>query len=190
MKKDKVVLYSSDEAAKKVTVTGWLSSDGRFWGDDEHMARWAGCTHGVCACGNLYPRGYTICSECRAKKERERYYAMPEAEWDGASVLYSEALDEYFTDLDDVRDALYDRPDIDPMLVICKPNYAREIDGDDYFCDEIPEGHDFESIAPKEAVEALDAFNKAMKGVVLSWSPGPNRTTMPTGEQEAHNEKG
>jgi len=58
------VLYASDEAAQLVTVTGWRSRTGRFYGSDEHLARWDGCTHQICECGAEMPRGFTKCNTC------------------------------------------------------------------------------------------------------------------------------
>jgi hypothetical protein len=34
------VMYASDEVAQKVTVTGWRSRNGYFYGANEHLARW------------------------------------------------------------------------------------------------------------------------------------------------------
>ena len=42
---EEVVMIDDPRAATLVTVTGWRSRDGRFYGDNEHSARWAGCTH-------------------------------------------------------------------------------------------------------------------------------------------------
>ena len=41
----KIILPESPEAASIQTVTGWVSSNGRYWGNDEHMARYDGSTH-------------------------------------------------------------------------------------------------------------------------------------------------
>jgi hypothetical protein len=48
MPEEKVVMYESSEAASIQTVTGWVGADGRFWGNDEHMARYCGATHRHC----------------------------------------------------------------------------------------------------------------------------------------------
>lgn len=72
---EKIVPYDSAEAASIQTVTGWVSRSGHFWGNDEHMARYDGCTHRKCdACETLIPvRGYTICDQCREAKEIEKW---------------------------------------------------------------------------------------------------------------------
>ncbi|HAT6800607.1 TPA: hypothetical protein JAN03_00980 [Citrobacter freundii] len=48
MKTEKIVMMDSDEAASIQTVTGWVDRHGRFWGGDEHQARWCGATHRKC----------------------------------------------------------------------------------------------------------------------------------------------
>jgi len=36
------------------------------------------CTHRKCKCGKIYEKSYyDLCSECRAKKEKEKYLALP-----------------------------------------------------------------------------------------------------------------
>ena len=167
------VLYNSDKAAKFVTgIEGWVDRQGRFWGKDEHMARYSGCTHIDCKdCGKLIPvRGYTICDECRNKKDIEKYNTMPRLKWDGMTPLYSDAADEYFFDEDGLRDYMEENGcSIESLrLIICKPNKFREIESD-YFCEELPE--DGELTADLE--EALDAFNEVIRSQPpASWSPG------------------
>jgi hypothetical protein len=53
-------------------------------------------------------------------------------------------------------------------LIICVPNYPRQIDGD-YWSDDLPEDGDL----PTELEKAVDAFNKVIRNLQpLSWSPG------------------
>ena len=40
-----IILPESPEAASVQTVTGWVSRTGRYWGNDERMARYDGSTH-------------------------------------------------------------------------------------------------------------------------------------------------
>ena len=90
------ILYASEEAAKQTTVTGWVSRHGKFYGENEHLARWDGCTHRICGCGNEMERAYTACQQCRSKKHREQYEAMPFKEWDGVAMLVLYGDDTYF----------------------------------------------------------------------------------------------
>src|SRR5687768_13922806 len=104
MKEQLKVMYASDEAAQQVTVTGWRSRNGHFYGDNEHLARWDGCTHQICGCGSEMDRGYTMCRKCADKKRLEKYEAMPFEEWDGETPLTLHDDDEYFWGEDEVRD--------------------------------------------------------------------------------------
>lgn len=88
----KIIMEDSPEAASIKTVTGWVSSTGRFWGDDERMARFDGSTHKRCDCGAVIAhRSY--CRACSDRKEAEKWEAMPEAEWDGVAMLKLSFLD-------------------------------------------------------------------------------------------------
>jgi hypothetical protein len=105
---------------------------------------------------------------CRDKKDLERFEALPRADWDGMAMLYSEARDKYYAGPDDAEDELEEGETLaDMRLVICEPNYVRQIDPD-YFVDELPEDGD---VHP-EVEAAMDTFNSAVAGIVLSWSPG------------------
>ena len=169
---DKIIMADSPEAAEyKTGLSGWVSR-GQYFGDGpnaEDSARYHGCTHYVCKyCPAPAPKPYTACQECRDKKDLERFYALPRADWDGKAMLYSEARSKYYADPDDAEDALDDGETLaDLRLVICKPNYVRQIDPDD-FVDDLPEDGEL----PPEVEAAMDTFNSAVAGIVLSWSPG------------------
>lgn len=168
---EQMVMNSSDEAAELKTVTGWVSRTGHFYGNDERLARWDGCTHVPCnSCGTAVEKCYTMCGACKAAKELDRYAALPKVEWDGETPLYSEVADEYFFDRQALEDKLYDE-DITPeslRLVICTPNYPRQIDYD-HWCDELPEDGEL----PDDIADAVAALNEVIeKSAALSWSPG------------------
>jgi len=177
---DKQILYTSYEAAKFVTnIEGWVDSNHRFWGKDEHMARWSGCTHIICpGCGKPTQKNYTICSDCREKKAIERYEAKDRLKWDRQTPLYSEAADEYFFDEDQLMDYLADQTfppgqehvadERSLRLVICEPVYLREIE-DDLFDGELPE----DGYLPLDIQTALDNLNILIREQgPVSWSPG------------------
>lgn len=169
-RKEEVVLSTSDAAASIKTVTGWVSRSGRFWGDDERMARYDGCTHGVCDCGATMDKGYTKCEACRQTAEIERYNAKPKAEWDGESPLYSDAADRYFFDNDELADFITEHEgNISGLrFVICEPNRARPLDYD-HWGDDLPEDGDM----PAALVAAIDALNAVVATLEpLSYEPG------------------
>lgn len=187
----KKIMYASDEAAQRVTVSGWISGDGLFWPDGndpkfaEHHARWGGCTHLVCECGNEYEKNYTMCQSCRSKKSDERYQAMPFKEWEGEPLcLYRD--DTYFFDMDSLIDWAeeHEIEDLSTIqLVICEPNHAWEIEGDEYYGDRLPEDTELSYVAPMLA-EALEKVNKIIREQqeILSWSAGKFRTTIKKGQ--------
>lgn len=170
---DKIIMAESPEAAEYRTgLSGWVSR-GQYFGDGpnaEASARYHGCTHYVCKyCSAPAPKPYTACQECRDKKDLERFESLPRADWDGKAMLYSEAQDRYYATPDDAEDALEEGESLaDLRLLICEPNNVRTIDPD-YFCDDMP---DDETEVPPELEEAMEAFNEAVAGIVLSWSPG------------------
>jgi hypothetical protein len=59
-------------------------------------------------------------------------------------------------------------------LVICTPNYVRPLEPD-YCSDDLAEDCD----VPNKVEEAMDAFNAAVAGIVLSWSPGKTALELP-----------
>jgi hypothetical protein len=183
MKNDEeVVMYNAPEAAKFVTnISGWVSRHGQYWGSDEHMARWSGCTHKLCDCGKPMTKSYTACNECRAKNDVERYNAMPFKEWSD-EPLYSRSADEYFFNAEDIYDYCENNectPD-SLQLVICEPRYAREIDPNEYYCDDLPEDGEVDGeleAAFKELNEKIKAYDTP-----LSWHPSKVRTSVPPDE--------
>lgn len=171
MSKEQMILNTDDQAASLQTVTGWVSRSGRFYGIDERLARWDGCTHVCCRnCDKPVEKNRTLCSECRLACEIDRYNALPKQEWDRETPLYSDAVGKYFFGEQDLLDHLYDENVTAESLrlVICTPNYASQIDPD-YWHDDLPEEGDL----PDEMAEALEALNEVIrKQPPVSWSPG------------------
>lgn len=170
-KAPEVVLSTSDEAATIRTVTGWVSRNGRFWGDDERIARYDGCTHGVCECGATMEKHWTKCEACRNASALERFAQKPRADWDGSTPLYSDAAERYFFCNSELADFIEDEyeGDIESLrLVICEPNHARPLDPDNW-ADDLPEDGDL----PDELEAAIKALNEIVRTLEpLSWSAG------------------
>jgi hypothetical protein len=175
----KKIMYESPEAAQLKTVTGWVSSSGHFYGDNEHSARYDGSTHKLCECGNEHTKTYTMCAECRTKKEIERFHAKEFKVWEG-EPLCLDGSDEYFFDEDALFDYCADNnvKSDDLHLVICDPNYASEVDEERWY-DELPEDQYLHDVAP-DISEALERLNKVIResNTILSWFPGKYRTTI------------
>jgi hypothetical protein len=171
--------YSSEEAAQQMTLTGWVSSRGLFF-TDEHLARFDGCTHLLCKCGNEMERRYTDCSFCRKTQEVESYKALEFKEWEGEFPLTLFDHDEYFWDEDDIINYCEEN-DVqcsDLMLVFCQPRFAKEIDADDYLCDILEYGS--LSDIDLELAIAFDNLNSVIRSrkQPLSWVAGKIRTKL------------
>jgi len=180
---DKIIMIDSPEAAQfRTDIKGWVSRDGRFFGDGpsaEADARYHSCTHRPCReCGAPTIKHYIKCDACCDRSDIARYAAMPRAEWDGKAMLYSEATDRYYSDLgeaDGHLDEIEERCTFAELrLVICEPNYVRKLDPSD-FADDLPEDGEL----PDEVHNAIEEFNAAVAGIVLSWSPGKQALWLP-----------
>ncbi|WP_114094458.1 hypothetical protein [Thalassospira xiamenensis] len=190
MKTETKILYHSPEAASLRQVTGWVSSTGRFYGNDERTARYDGCTHKLCEeCGeHEHQRNWTCCDECRAKHAEQRYNAMPFAEWtDG--MVYSQMLDRFFNDEEELREHLADNDDLQAdtlRLVICEPEYAPIIDIDEMWQDYLPEDMYLSDVAP-ELADAIAKVNDILTETkpILSWRPGRYRTALAAADEES-----
>ena len=178
------ILNTSDRAAEfRTDISGWVDRHGRFWGRDEHMARWSGCTHLICPeCGKVMSKNYTLCRECREKKSVERYKARESKPWDGVTPLYSETADEYFFSQDNLIDYLHDHNcTIQSLrLLICSPIRLREVD-DDYFCDDLPEDGEL----PSDVADALEDLNSIIRDQApVAWFPGKHAAIIESGGEE------
>ncbi|WP_339518876.1 hypothetical protein [Pseudomonas proteolytica] len=180
MPEEKVVMYESPQAASIQTVTGWVGDDGRFWGKDEHMARWCGATHRQCEKNPEHPihaiRSY--CQKCHDESRKAKFAAMPVREWSGEPLVIFDG-DQYFFDEDSLRDFLVDS-DIDLadlQLCICEPNMPREIDPSDVFSDDLPEDGE---IRDQQLVAAFELLNEMIRqSEPLSWSEGEYAASLP-----------
>lgn len=178
-KEKKIILRDSPEAASIQTVTGWVSSTGRFWGNDEDMARYDGATHQKCIQNAEHPiyeiNGY--CRACWDEKQQAVYEAMPSEPYnDNACMVFG--TDRYFSEENDILDYCVDRG-INPaelQLVHCEPNYASQIDESDYYSDDLPEGGEL----PQVLQDAFDQLNEIIghKKHVLSWSQGKTKAVL------------
>jgi hypothetical protein len=168
-----IIMYDSDEAAHQQTVTGWVSKRGFFYGDDERAARWDGCTHLICECGRVMEKSWTKCITCRRQKAVDEYNKKEKKQWNGTDMLYSETLDKFFLDEEEVSEyveEIADAPVEDFRFIICEPVFAHEIEPADYY------GLDWddECDVPQELKDAFDELNDKIREckTPLYWKPG------------------
>ena len=172
---EKEILEESAEAARQETMTLWVSRNGRAY-KEEDLARYDGCTHRRCKCGNITKKHYTKCESCRDADNRERYLALPFEEWDKKTPLCIYGTDQYFFDESDIEDYCEDNDCAtkDLMLVICKPNKVWELDPVDIYNNLLSEDGEI----PMELQGYFDELNKKIREYdqPLSWSQGKKRT--------------
>lgn len=173
--KDDKVLYDSDDAAKYVTnVEGWVSRGGRFYGKDEHLARYDGCTHVKCKrCDNIIQKPRYMCNSCLEKVSVEQYNKKQQKEWDFETPLYSLKWDKFFFDYGEVYDFLEEERTTfeEARMVLCEPVSLRYVEPD-YWSDQLPEDGDL----PDELLDAIDELNNTIDYIngnegFSSWEP-------------------
>jgi len=175
MKTEEFTLSESEDAATfRENIKGWVSKSGRFSVDtesSERLARYDGCTHIRCECGELTEKTWTRCAECREKGRHERWLQKPVGEWDGEGIIFSEILNDYL-DADEVADKEEEFGPLD--LVICDPIKLGHID-DEHLADELclEDGHADLPTHVADAVEALNIELDKMKPV--TWCSGRYR---------------
>ena len=171
MKEDQILITDDGAAEYRTNIEGWVDRHGRFCGGDEQAARWSGCTHIICPqCGEPTPKMWTRCLACREKGKVEQYRKRKTIKWDEKTPLYSDSVDEYFWNPDDLQNHIEDHGcSIDSLLlIVCVPIFLRQI-GEDYFEDELAE----EGILPDAVSKVLSELNEAIseQGPV-AWTPG------------------
>ena len=183
MKKE-MIHYNSPEAAQFKDLKLWVSANGRVH-SDENSARYDGCTHKDCECGELMEKMYTLCEKCREKSEIKRYFEKPLAEWDGESPLYDEFSEQYFFNgegeiLDYCEDNDIKQEDL--RLLICEPQLPYQIDPRDIYEELIPEDGEL----PDEIITIFEELNKRIMTYKkpISWIPGKGRVSL-----DDHNER-
>lgn len=173
----KIIMRESDEAARLVTITGWMSSGGQFFGNNESTARYAGSTHQLCECGAVVDKGRIRCDKCHDKARWEKYKTLESKAWDGEDFLVTWDDDKFFwndSDLMDYCEEMQMQPQ-DMQLVFAEPVYGRYLDTD-YFCDELHEDGEL----PDSILEAMELFNKIVKDAgPLSWTSGKIAAIIP-----------
>lgn len=99
---------------------------------------------------------------------------MPVVEWDGESMLYSEAGDRYFDEAPDLGDEEAESYD-ELRLVVCEPVKARQFDVREWLLDELSD--EDESTGTGEEAEKVNTLvNAYLESLTpLSWTPGIKR---------------
>lgn len=165
-----------EDAAEQQTVTGWCCKKcSRFWGKDEHMARYCCSTSQPCdkECGRRTTKGHRWCEECANDENAKRFAALPRVEWDGSTPLCTWDNDKFFFDVEQIEYYLEDNEGAtleSLQLVMCEPANPRPFDINDYLYEEMPPDCAASDLpGAKEAEKAVNDFIEKSKP--LSWFP-------------------
>lgn len=166
MDEREIILPSDDRAAQIKTVTGWVSRQGRFWGNDERTARYDGSTHSLCEKHGPYEQS-SYCHACHEDRQKEKYTKLKKTEWNGDFPIATYNSDEWFWDIDQLRDHVeyiadaFESPQhaIDALMFVdAVAVFAHELD-----CNEIYDDRPEESDLPVEIEEAFEELNRKIK---------------------------
>ena len=166
MKANKVILMSSPEAAQIKTVTGWVSSQGRFWGENERAARYDGATHKECENNPEHPiiEINSYCNICAHERRVKKYKEMEKVEWDEPTPINNFFGDEYFFSFEDLTDYCVENDtDLrDLHLVLTEPCYIKPFDIVEHAGDDAVEDWDEYDLS-SELRSAIDNLNELIK---------------------------
>lgn len=97
----------------------------------------------------------------------ETFLKLPIVDWYEESPIYSDYKGKFYNDLSEAEcDLDEDQNLFDLRLMPTIPRYVRPLDSS-YCEDIIPEGSEL----PDEILKAMDEFNRAVDGIVVSWRP-------------------
>jgi hypothetical protein len=182
MKNKKIII--DPVLATETHITMWADTSGRLFQTSD-MAAWSSCTHVYCkndGCGELTPKRWTHCKKCREANELKRYLNRTLVRWTDGPV-YSETVDEYFFDDDELADYLEDHECDDLRLRACRRSKWTPVDVEAL----IDAYEDFP--LPEPVQRALDALNKAMEENPPDlWEPAPERVDIKLDKQSKKEE--
>ena len=98
-----------DNAEQRTAIKGWCCKTcNRFWGDDQHMARYCCATDFPCKhCGGRTDKGRVRCDGCWQKEVCKRFEKLEAKPYDG-SVVVTYDDDRYFFEEDELLEWLAD----------------------------------------------------------------------------------
>lgn len=185
MSKENIILAEdAEKLIEQVNLDAWKVNDKKYFIKKESAIDFV-ITHKKCECGDLMDKYRIKCHSCQSKEWSEqskgRYLKMPFKEWDGKTWLVTHDGDNFFGDVDSIKDYL-DSNDMeidDLQLCICEPNDLPQIDYDEMCVDIMPENIDDLSRLCPEVLKKIDELNEFIKNhKPISWTQGNYRTTV------------
>lgn len=177
---------TNEEAAERLTnIAGWICKTCRtFYGDQagaERAARYCCEKDHACdleGCPNRAEKPYIYCKPCRDKKDRERWLALPEVEWDGETPLVLHDDDTYFFSADDLQEYLDEHGLTleQVQLVVAVPEEKPQFDMSEHLSDYLPEGMEMECAEDTKINAVVNRWIE--KHAPDVWVPGATRPTL------------
>ena len=149
-------------------INGYVGTDGRFWGKDEHMARWTSCDTLDCAtegCSNVITKGFVRCMSCQEKRARDKWEEADKRPVGENDMMYwSEACDKYFQEWEEVDDHCqeFDCKIEDLLLYHCERESPPQVDLDMIYEDITPEDLDINDMISDEIDDLVRELNDAL----------------------------
>lgn len=165
---EEVILYKDADVKYLTDIKGWISSDGRYWGDNEHMARYCSCTHDICAtegCENTVNKSYRICAECADKRDQLKWEESEKREvspYD--NMYYSQRNDRYFQEWEDVEEYCEENELLpeDLLLYHCERETSPQLDIEILYEDITPEDLELSDMVNDEIECLVEKLNEAL----------------------------
>lgn len=179
------LIYPEDVEVKSAIIDGktfYYKDVNKIIHSSEDVVRFAHSNARRCgSCGEGYwGRVYTLCENCRSKKEWEKYSHLEEKEPEN-DIMYSDAYDRYFYGWEDV-DAFFEDDDItveDLRLLCVEPAKKRYVDLDELYADDMPTDENAEDVFSKEVMDKVDELNKLLKNhPPISYQPSKYRVKL------------
>lgn len=142
--------------------------------NSEELARRDGATHVPClTCKQPAKKPALRCESCKTAHERACYLNLPCRDWDGTELIWSEVLNDVFRGPEYLVDAAMDlwpaeeTTELNLLVYPVKPVPCPVIDECGFFERHLAP----DSELPDEVQQAMEAYNNAVEGIVLSYDP-------------------
>lgn len=186
MNKGKYYVLPEDVKIEKKDFSLYTNGKDTFAYHEEKQAEYAVAIGSICECGKFIGgKSYYLCTECRNKKQKEKYQALEETGWDGETPLCEFNSDVYFFSEEDILDHCdYENISVkDLELVECVKLDFPHFDIEDHCCDSLPEDFSIHDYTPKKtkysAAEVEDIVNAFLEDVSPgSWIAGNKRVSV------------
>lgn len=175
---DKEEIKYEDSAEFRKNLTGWVCSVcNRYWGTDEHMARYCCATSLPCGtdgCDGRKKRPYIYCDKCKSLKDQEIDQKRLDAAKTCEGIIHEPfvAGGEFYRDLDEYYDAVEQEEVAESEFAFGTRELSLHLDAFDIWDHaiealEMSTSHEVEPVGFQEFEKAVNAFVAANQN--LGW---------------------